>query len=83
MKGNPIRRYTEKWSRKERGTLLITDETGEVVGSYAVTPNGDRPGPEILWRTGWVAYPGTEWREQPPGEWSRAVCEESRTGEKR
>jgi hypothetical protein len=80
MTGNAIPCHTATWSREEPGTLLITDTEGSRVGSYAVTQAGDCPGPEILLRTGWVAYPGSEWLEEPLDHWSRAVFEESRPG---
>jgi hypothetical protein len=80
MTGDAMARRTAKWSREAAGTLLIADAEDNIMGSYAVTPSGNCPGPGILWRTGWVAYLGTEWLEEPPGLWSRAVFEESRAG---
>lgn len=69
-----------RWSRDQGGTLHITSPAGNVVDSHPVTSPGDRPGPDILWRTGWTAYPGTEWQEEPPGQWSRAVYRHPQTG---
>jgi len=59
---------------------VITDTAGNVVDSYPVPLAGDRLGPQILWRTDWLAYPGTEWQEEPRGQWSRAVFPESELG---
>jgi hypothetical protein len=69
-----------RWSGDQRGTLHITGPAGNVVDSHPVTPPGDRPGPDILWHTGWTAYPGTEWQEEPPGQWSRAVYRHQQAG---
>lgn len=69
-----------RWSRERQETLRITGPAGEFVDSHPVAYPGDRPGPDILWRTGWCAYPGTEWLEEPPGHWSRAVFREQQAG---
>jgi hypothetical protein len=55
------------------GQLVVADQSGTVVGSYPVQPEGDRPGPQLLRHTGWSTYPDAEWQEEPPGEWSVAV----------
>jgi hypothetical protein len=69
-----------RWSRDQPQTLLITDLIGNILDSHRVPAPGDRPGPETLWRTGWCAYPGTEWHEEPPGQWTRAVFHMPTTG---
>jgi hypothetical protein len=61
------------WSEKDRDVLTITGPAGNLVESLRIEPVWDRPGPRILWHTGWIAYPGTEWQEEPPGQWMRAV----------
>ena len=65
--------YVAKWSFRRRGQLVITDKSDAVVGSYPVDPDGDRPGPQLLWHTGWSSCPGAEWDEEPPDEWSISV----------
>ena len=67
------RRTTARWTAQQPGTLLITDDIGAIVAKHAVRPPGERPGPLILAGTGWAAYPGSEWDEEPPGCWSAAV----------
>ena len=62
-----------RWSRDQQDTLLITGLTGNILDSRHVPPAGDRPGPETLWHTRWCACPGTGWREDPPGQWTRTV----------
>jgi hypothetical protein len=74
-------RCVAQWFR-ERNVLVITDMAGNMVGSYPVPGESDSPGPEILWRNGWLTYPGTEWEEEPPGHWSCAVFPESALGSK-
>jgi hypothetical protein len=61
------------WLARRRKELTIADHSGAVVDRYPVQHDGDRPGPHLLWHTGWAAYPGAEWDEEPPGEWSIAV----------
>ena len=76
--------HIAQWSEKDRDVLTITGPAGNVVESLRrVEPAGDRPGPRILWRTGWIAYPGTEWQEEPPGQWSRAVFPDTEMGSRR
>lgn len=61
------------WSRRRSGTISIVDATGHVVASYLVPQAADRPGAEMLWGTGWSDCPGSEWREEFPGQWLIAV----------
>lgn len=68
----PGRGYTAKWSRRAR-TVVITGPVGNVVASFPVTHEGDRPVPALLRDTEWAAYPGAEWEEDPPGEWTLHV----------
>jgi len=65
--------HMAKWSSQRTKQLVIVDRSGAVLDSYPVQPPGDRPDPQLLWHTGWSAYPGSEWEEEPPGEWSVAV----------
>jgi hypothetical protein len=65
--------WIAQWPVNDRNVLVITDPAGNVVESLVTQPAGDRPSAHILWHTGWIAYPGTEWQEEPPGQWSRAV----------
>jgi hypothetical protein len=75
--------HIAQWSEKEPDVLVITGPAGNLVRSLRIEPAGDRPGVRILWRTGWVAYPGTEWQEERPGQWSRAVFPDSEMGNNR
>ena len=75
--------HVAQWSEKDRDMLTITDPAGNVVESLRVEPVWDRPGPRILWCTGWIAYPGTEWQEEPPGQWTRAVFPDTEMARKR
>jgi hypothetical protein len=75
-------RFVARWSAKERGALVITDIAGHVVDSRTVPLAGDLPYPQMLWQTGWVPYPGSEWQEEPPGQWSRAVFPDTEMGGK-
>jgi hypothetical protein len=61
------------WSIQRRSELVIADQSGVVVSRYPLKHDGDRPGPRLLWHTGWASYPGAEWDEEPPGEWSISV----------
>lgn len=76
-------RHVAQWSEKDRDVLVIISAAGNVVESLRIEPAGDRPGARILWRTGWMSYPGTEWQEEPPGQWSRAVFPDTEMGSKR
>jgi hypothetical protein len=71
--------HVAQWSGG-RNNLVITDPAGNVVDLQLTEPAGDRPPAQILWHTGWVAYPGTEWQEEPPGQWSRAVFPDTEMG---
>jgi hypothetical protein len=73
--------YVARWTRKESGMLVIVDAAGNVVSSCSVAQDCDRPGWEMLLSTGWCAYPGSEWEEEPPGRWEIEVFQESRLGE--
>jgi hypothetical protein len=76
--------HVARWSFRQRSRLIIVDSLGSVVASYPIETPGDRPGHDMLWRNGWIAYPGAEWEEDPEGEWSRSVfpdCEVHRNGE--
>jgi len=64
---------TARWSCHHKSSLVVADTNGAVLATFEVSPNGDRPGPQMLWDTGWCGYPGSEWEEEPPGEWSLAV----------
>jgi len=61
------------WSRQQSGRLVIADTAGTVMATYPVARAGDRPGPGMLLGSGWYAFPGAEWEEEPPGRWSVAV----------
>jgi hypothetical protein len=62
-----------RWSPGQPETLLITDLTGTILDTHRIAPPGDHPRDGTLWPTGWAAYPGTEWHEEPPRQWTRAV----------
>jgi hypothetical protein len=53
--------------------VTITNPAGNVVDSYTVLQASDRPDWELLAQTAWCLYPGSEWEEEPPGQWSVAV----------
>ena len=74
--------HAAQWSGG-RNVLVIIDSAGNVVDSHATEPAGDRPPACILWHTGWTAYPGTEWQEEPPGQWTRAVFPDTGMARKR
>jgi hypothetical protein len=61
------------WPQSRWDRIVITDAAGTVLDSCPVTPDGDRPRPQMLWNTGWCAYPGSEWQEKLPGQWAVAV----------
>jgi hypothetical protein len=65
--------HVAQWSRRRPKILLIADTSGHVVSSCPVSQDCAQPSPELLRHTGWVIYPGSEWEEEPPGEWSVAV----------
>lgn len=67
------------------GFITVTSPQGRS-WDYLVTPDGDRPLRSFLHSTPWCAYPGSEWREQPPAglpgaglawDWGIAVYPES------
>jgi hypothetical protein len=64
--------HVASWSRQKK-RIVITDPGGSIAASYPVPHNGDRPTPSLLQGTDWSAYPGAEWREEPPGQWTIAV----------
>jgi hypothetical protein len=72
--------HVARWSCQRPAAIVIADPAGRVVGTYSVERNGDCPGPQMLWDTPWCAYPGSEWEEEPPGEWSVAVFNEGLIG---
>lgn len=65
--------HMARWSSRQRERLVITTEPGQAVACYPVPQATPRPGPELLWDTGWLAFPGAEWEEEPPGRWSIPV----------
>ena len=65
--------YVARWSAGRREELVVADQSGAAVSRYPVDHDSDRPSPQLLWHTGWASYPGAEWDEEPPGEWSIAV----------
>jgi hypothetical protein len=67
-----IAQWSGRWDK-----LVIIDPAGNVVESLLTEPAGDRPSAHILWHNGWIAFPGTEWEEEPPGQWSRPVFPDS------
>lgn len=83
MSGTTNGSHTARWSRDQKDILVITDAAGNVVESHPARSAADRPGAQILWNTGWMAYPGTEWQEEPPGQWPRPVFPESEMSRKR
>ena len=76
--------HVARWSENDRDVLVITGPAGEP-GGIAPTLNrrATFPYPQMLWQTGWVPYPGSEWQEEPPGHWSRAVFPDTEMGGKR
>jgi hypothetical protein len=64
--------YIASWSRQKK-RVVITDPAGSIAASYPVPHDGDLPTPLLLRGTGWFAYPGSEWQEEPPGQWAVAV----------
>jgi hypothetical protein len=65
--------YYAQWSCDKREEMFIVDQNGDLVTSFPVPPVGDNRVPDVLLSNGWSAFPGTEWAEAPPGQWSRAV----------
>ncbi len=65
--------HLARWSSRQRGQLLITAEPGQAAACYPIPQATYRPGPELLWDTGWLAFPGAEWEEEPSGQWSTPV----------
>jgi hypothetical protein len=61
------------WSRQRPDMVVIADPDGNVVDSYAVPQSNDRPGWGMLAQMAWYLYPGSEWEEEPSGQWSVAV----------
>jgi hypothetical protein len=61
------------WSRQQSGRFVIADTAGTVMATYPVPQTADRPIPGMLLGSGWCAFPGAEWEEEPPGRWSVAV----------
>ena len=61
------------WSASQPHGVQITDEDSSLLGWYPIALPGHHAGLETLWHTGWHAYPGRQWQEEPPGAWSRPV----------
>lgn len=72
--------FYAQWSRERSEEMVVVDQDGEVVTSFPVGPAGDRPVPDMLLSNGWSAFPGTEWAEEPPGQWSRPVHSQPQNG---
>lgn len=62
-----------RWSAGQRHVVQITTPDGSLLDWYPLPLPVQHPGPEILRHTDWTAYPGTEWQEEPPGQWTCAV----------
>lgn len=60
------------WSRHE-GRVVITGSSDTAVDAFPVSHYGDRPGTNMLASSEWCVYPGTQWQEEPPGQWTVAV----------
>ena len=65
--------YLAHWSRGRSGKLIVTDRAGREVDSFEIPSEGDRPGPGLFCGAVWAPFPGSEWEEEPPGQWSVAV----------
>jgi hypothetical protein len=61
------------WSYQRPDIVAIADPGGNVVDSYPVPQSNGRPSWKMLAQTAWCLYPGSEWEEEPPGQWSAAV----------
>ncbi len=72
--------FYAQWSREKSEEMVVVDQDGEVVTSFPVRPTGERPVPDMLLSNGWAAFPGTEWAEEPPGQWSRPVHPQPQNG---
>jgi hypothetical protein len=70
--------HMARWSAGNAGKLLIINPAGNIVDALAIPPGGDRPGPGLLAGAIWAPYPGAEWEEDRPGQWSQAVFRERR-----
>jgi hypothetical protein len=66
------------WSAEQTGNLVVTDQSGNEVHTFPIPPAGEQPGSGLFFGTHWAQYPGTEWQEDPPGQWTRAVFREPR-----
>jgi Cupin superfamily protein len=63
--------HTARWVVREREEVFITDTAGREVSRYPIPPGG-RPA-RVLLDNDWSACPGSEWREELPGQWRLAV----------
>ena len=55
------------------GALLICADARALPATFTIPPAGQHPGPLLLCGTGWAAYPGSQWQEDPPGQWTVPV----------
>jgi hypothetical protein len=71
--------YVARWSVAHAGRIVITGpEDSHEVDAIVIPPGGDRPGPGLFCGSVWSPYPGPEWEEDHPGQWSRPVYREDR-----
>lgn len=66
-------RFRGLWSRREPALVIIVDGSGHVADSVTLPLPVTSPAPRILAGSDWLTYPGTEWEQDPPGEWSIPV----------
>jgi len=69
----PAPRLTAGWATRQPHALRITGQSGAVLARIPARPAGNHPGPLMLAGTGWAAYPGSQWQEDPPGRQTVAV----------
>lgn len=60
------------WKSSFPDQLLITTARDEYLPLTVPSP-GPRPTPALLQGTGWYVYPGAEWHELLPGQWTAPV----------
>lgn len=69
--------HVARWSDEHPGKLVITDPCGNEVDTFGILPVGEQPGQGLFRGTPWSPYPGSEWQEDRPGQWSRSVYREN------
>ncbi len=69
-------RGVARWAAWQPGTLVICGDTDALPAALTIPPAGERPGP-LLCGTGWATHPGSQWQQDPPGQWTVPVSRHS------